>query len=90
MGYLYDYEHSGDMETRKSESREGVSLGGLTISLPLLQSLAGGLLLAFLLFASSNAGNLYMKELTIFAIIWTLVSLVRLRGESKPTSYDEQ
>ncbi len=90
MGYLYDYEHSSEVESRKPGTREGISLGGQRLSLPLLQSLAGGLLLVVLLFASSKAGNLYMKELTIFAIIWTLISLVRLRGENVPVPYEKR
>jgi hypothetical protein len=89
MDYSYDYKHSKNLRKedeaslRASGSRAGLNKAGL-------QSLAGAILLAFLLFLSSNQDDLFMKELVAVSIIWTLVSLVRLQGEPDKNTPDEK
>jgi hypothetical protein len=80
MDYSYDYKQARNL------SEKEVSSHSKTHSKPIvtkagIQSLAGAVLLVFLLFLSSNQDNLFMNELIAVSVIWTLVSLVRLQGE---------
>ena len=80
MDYSYDYKQSQNFskEERVSRSETGSKI---TLTRAAVQSLAGAVLLGILLFLSSQQNDLFMKELIVVSIIWTLVSLVRVQGE---------
>ncbi|MDX1332299.1 MAG: hypothetical protein R3252_04645 [Robiginitalea sp.] len=89
MDYSYDYEHSSNLRKEKEISRSEAGPRTLLTKAG-IQSLAGAILLGFLLFLSSNQDNLFMKELIAVSIIWTLVSLVRMQGEPNKQSPNEK
>ena len=89
MDYSYDFKHTSNLDKDEAASRsEAGSKPAVTKAG--IQSLAGGVLLVFLLFLSSNQDNLFMKELIAVSIIWCLVSLVRLQGEPNHTASYEK
>jgi len=89
MEYSYDYEHSSNIRKEEAVSRSEAT-GKTALTKAGIQSLAGAILLGFLLFLSSNQDNLFMKELIAVSIIWTLVSLVRLQGEPQKQTSNEK
>lgn len=89
MEYSYDYKHTRNLgeEGVSSRSKEGAKPA---VTKAGIQSLAGGILLGFLLFLSSNQDNLFMRELIAVSIIWCLVSLVRLQGAPNNNASHEE
>ena len=89
MDYSYDYKQTRDLSEQevsahsKTHSKPTVTKAGI-------QSLAGAVLLVFLLFLSSNQDNLFLNELIAVSVIWTLVSLVRLQGEPNNNVFHEE
>ena len=79
MDYSYDYKQSSNLRGEKGFTRSK-PWSKPALSKAGTQSLAGAILLGFLLFLSSNQNNLFMNELIALSVIWTLLSLVRLQG----------
>lgn len=89
MDYSYDYKHSSNLSKEEAVSRAGADSRAFPTKVG-IQSLAGAILLGFLLFLSSSQDNLFMKELIAVSIIWTLVSLVRMQGETDKNTPNEK
>ncbi len=85
MDYSYDYKESSNIR-----GGEGIARSRPLLSKTGIQSLAGAVLLAALLILSGNLDNLFMNELVAVSVIWALVSLVRLQGDSAKNTSDEK